>query len=205
MRGLYAIIDPEHCRGRDPLGIAEAVLRGGCAALQLRAKVLADRPRLALARALAARCRAAGVPFWMNDRIDLALLSSADGVHLGQDDLALADARALWPTRPIGRSTHTLAEARAAEHEGIDMIGFGPIFATTSKRDPDPCVGVDQLRAVCDTVRVPVIAIGGIQLLHASALAKAGAQYVAVIGAVCGADEPELVAHALHATLTSGL
>ena len=85
------------------------------------------------------------------------------------------------------------------------MIGFGPIFATTSKRDPDPCVGVDQLRAVCDTVRVPVIAIGGIQLLHASALAKAGAQYVAVIGAVCGADEPELVAHALHATLTSGL
>ena len=177
------------------------MLRGGCAALQLRAKLLADAPRLALARALASRCKAASVPFWMNDRIDLALLSGADGVHLGQHDLAHDDARKLWPTRPIGRSTHTLAQARAAESEGADLIGFGPIFTTASKRDPEPCVGMAGLREVCDAVRCPVVAIGGIHLMHAAALVQAGAQYVAVIGSVCGAENPELAAHALHAAL----
>jgi len=200
-KGLYAIIDPEHCLGRDPLRVADAVLRGGCAALQLRAKLLADRPRLALARALAARCRAASVPFWMNDRIDLALLSEADGVHLGQDDLALSDARALWRMRALGRSTHTLAQARAAEREGADVIGFGPIFTTTSKRNPDPSVGLAGLREVCTAVRCPVVAIGGITLAHAAELVGAGASYIAVIGAVCGADDPESAARALHAAL----
>ncbi|MET0341172.1 MAG: thiamine phosphate synthase [Polyangiales bacterium] len=200
MKGLYVIVDPEHCAGRDPERIAEAALRGGCAALQLRAKQLSDRARLALARALASRSRAAGVPFWMNDRLDLALLCGADGAHLGQDDVALADARTLFP-RALGLSTHDLAQARAAAHAGADLIGFGPVFPTASKRNPDPVVGLDRLRDVCAAVQVPVVAIGGITHAHAAEVARAGATYAAVIGAVCGAVDPEAAARTLHGAL----
>lgn len=202
MHGLYAIIDPEHCRGRDPLWVADEVLRGGCAALQLRAKQLPDRARLGLARALATRCRAAGVPFWINDRVDLALLVDADGVHLGQDDLPLADARALWPNKRLGLSTHDLTQAEAAVAQGADLIGFGPIFPTSSKQNPDPCVGLEGLAAVCQRVRCPVIGIGGITAAHAAAVAEAGAAYAAVIGAVCAAHDPCEAAQILHRALT---
>jgi thiamine-phosphate pyrophosphorylase len=202
MKGLYAIIDPEHCRGRDPLAVAEAVLSGGCAALQLRAKQLSDREKLALARALAARCRAARIPFWLNDRIDLALLVDADGVHLGQDDIPLADARRLWPARMLGLSTHDLAQAQAAVAQGADAIGFGPVFATSSKKNPDPCVGLAGLRAVCRTVTIPVIGIGGITAGFAGEVAEAGATYAAAIGAICAADDPCEAARTLHAALT---
>jgi len=202
VKGLYAIIDPEHCRGRDPLWVAESVLRGGCAALQLRAKALSDRAHLALARALADRCRAAGISFWLNDRIDLALLVDADGVHLGQDDVPLSAARRLWPSRLLGTSTHDLAQARAAVAAGADVIGFGPVFTTSSKRNPDPCVGLEGLRAVCNEVACPVIGIGGIGVAHAAAVAQTGAAYAAAIGAVCGADDPCEAAQTLHRALT---
>lgn len=204
MKGLYAIIDPEHCRGRDPLAVAEAVLTGGCAALQLRAKQLPDRDRLSLARALAARCRAAQIPFWLNDRIDLALLCDADGVHLGQDDIPLSDARRLWPTRMLGLSTHDLAQAQAAVAQGADAIGFGPVFATMSKKNPDPCVGLDGLRAVCQAVPIPVIGIGGIDARAAGDVAAAGAAYAAAISAICAADDPCAAARALHRALVPG-
>lgn len=205
MRGLYAIIDPEHCLGRDPLWVADEVLRGGCAALQLRAKQLSDRARLTLARALAARCRGHGVPFWLNDRLDLALLSDAVGVHLGQDDVPLDEARRLVPGRLLGLSTHSLAQARDAEVLGADLIGFGPIFPTLSKQNPDPCVGLEGLREVCATVRCPVVAIGGITRAEAPEIARTGAAYAAVIGAVCGAESPYEAARALHDALRSGV
>lgn len=204
MRGLYAIIDPEHCRGRDPRWVAEEVLAGGCAALQLRAKALLDRELLSLARALATRCAARGVPFWLNDRIDLALLADAHGVHLGQDDVPLADARTLVGGRALGLSTHSLAQAQAASAAGADLIGFGPIFATTSKLRPDPCVGTEGLRDVVQNVSCPVVAIGGITLAHAAEIARTGASYAAAIGAICGAERPGAAANALHAALIAG-
>ncbi|MDB4975534.1 MAG: Thiamin-phosphate pyrophosphorylase [Myxococcaceae bacterium] len=201
MKGLYAIIDPEHCDGRDPLWVAEQVLEGGCAALQLRSKSLLDDARLALARALSERCREHGVPFWMNDRVDLALLSGAAGVHLGQHDVAPADARRLFGGGSIGLSTHDPEQAKAAEWAGVDLIGFGPVFLTRSKQNPDPCVGLEGLRAVCRLVRCPVVAIGGIELAHASEIRASGAAYAAVISAVCMAREPRAAAHALHQAL----
>jgi thiamine-phosphate pyrophosphorylase len=201
MKGLYAIIDPEHCLGRDPLWVAEQVLRGGCAALQLRAKTHTDAARLALARALASLCAAAHVPFWMNDRVDLALLSDAAGVHLGQDDLPLPEARRLWPDRQLGLSTHSREQALAAAAAGADVIGFGPIFTTSSKLHPSPCVGLELLREVSASAACPVIAIGGIELAHAPALVQSGASYAAVIGAVCRADDPREAARALHDAL----
>src|SRR5690348_14101053 len=103
-RGLYAIVDPSACRGRDPEMIAGAILRGGCAMLQLRDKVNCDRDRLALARRVAVLCRSHWVSFVMNDRPDLALLAGADGVHLGQEDLPIAEARRIAPSLMIGRS-----------------------------------------------------------------------------------------------------
>lgn len=204
MQGLYVIIDPAHCRGRDPLWVADEALAGGCAALQLREKSMTDRALLTLARALSARCRAARVPFWLNDRIDLALLADADGVHLGQDDVDLADARTLLGGRKVGISTHDLEQARAAALAGADVIGFGPVFPTRSKENPSPCVGLAGLRDACRAVTCPVVAIGGIEHGHARELAAAGAGFAAVISAVCGADDPRRSVHALHAALLGG-
>ena len=146
VKGLYVIIDPAHCNERDPVWVGERVLSGGCAALQLRMKSAEDRLRLQTARALATRCREAGVPFWINDRVDIALLRDADGLHLGQDDLPVSDARQLWRDRPLGLSTHTLPQARTARLAGADCIGFGPVFETASKQAADPTVGIEGLR-----------------------------------------------------------
>jgi thiamine-phosphate pyrophosphorylase len=200
-RGLYVLVDPEHTRGRDPAQIARAALAGGCAVLQLRAKHLPDASRLSLARELCALARAAGVPFVVNDRVDLALLAGADGVHLGQDDIPPSQARTLAPRLAIGLSTHSLAQAIAGTRSGADLLGFGPVFETRSKERPDPVVGVDTLAAVVRSVNLPVVAIGGICLDNASAVAATGARLAAVIGAVGEADDPEAAARALHAAL----
>jgi thiamine-phosphate pyrophosphorylase len=202
MTDLYVIIDPEHCAGRDPLWVAEQALAGGCALLQLRAKQLSDARRLVLAHALAERCRAAQVPLWVNDRADIALLAGAQGLHLGQDDLPVAEARRLVGALPIGLSTHDPSQVEAAVQAGVALIGFGPIFATSSKVRPDPVVGVDALARVCALSRCPVVAIGGIRRENAALVARAGARFAAVIGAVCGAHDPRAAAAALRETLS---
>jgi thiamine-phosphate pyrophosphorylase len=202
MKGLYVIVDPEHCAGRDPSAVAEQALRGGTRALQLRAKHLADASLLALARDLRARCLAHGAAFWVNDRLDIALLSEADGLHLGQEDLPPHEARKLAPRLKLGLSTHSLDQVRAARAAGVTTIGFGPIFQTRSKERPSPTVGIEGLRAVCAAhPELEVIAIGGIALSHAAELAQAGASYAAVISAVCGAADPEAAARALSTAL----
>jgi thiamine-phosphate pyrophosphorylase len=201
-RGLYAIVDPSACRGRDPERIAAAVLRGGCAILQLRMKNANDRDTLALARRIRALCAASGVPFVMNDRPDLAVLAQADGVHVGQGDLPIAELRRIvGPSVIVGRSTHDEAQVTAAVDEGAQIVAFGPIFATASKERPDPVVGIDRLGAVCARCPLPVVAIGGIDLSRAEAVRAAGARLGAAIGAICGADEPELAARELHRAL----
>lgn len=200
-RGLYAIVDPSIAPDRDPERLAEAILRGGCAVLQLRGKGGSDRERLGLARRIAARCRARGVPFVMNDRPDLALLVHAEGLHLGQDDLPIAEARRVVGAVTIGRSTHDETQARQAVEEGADVVAFGPVFPTTSKERPDPVVGVDRLAAVCALSAAPVVGIGGVTLASAPALAGAGARWGAVIGALAKADDPEAAARALHRAL----
>ncbi len=203
MRGLYAIIDPEHCAGRCPRWVAAQIVSGGCAALQLRAKHMSDFDRLALARDLSVICRAAQVPFWINDRLDLALLVEADGLHLGQDDISVADARKLWGARPIGLSTHSLQQAQEALAAGADLIGFGPVFGTQSKQNPDPQVGLSGLSEVCAQLPLPVVAIGGIKLAHVPELKRAGAQVCAVISALCAADDPAEAARAFSQGLST--
>jgi thiamine-phosphate pyrophosphorylase len=129
------------------------------------------------------------VAFIVNDRLDVALAAGADGVHLGQDDLPLAAARRVAPAGfVIGVSTHNLAQARAAVAGGADYLGFGPCFATATKENPDPVVGLDALAEVC-RLPAPVVAIGGITLDTVGAVARAGAAAAAIIGAVNAADD----------------
>jgi thiamine-phosphate pyrophosphorylase len=199
MRGLYAIIDPAACL-QDPLAVAEAVLRGGCAAVQLRAKRLEDVEFLALGQAIVRACRTAGVPFFVNDRVSLVRALGADGVHVGQADVPLEQVRAaLGSNVMIGVSTHSIAQALEAERRGAQLIGFGPVFATQTKLDHEPIVGVAGVHEVCAAVRIPVIAIGGIDEANAREVAAAGAPLGAVISAVCRAEDPERAARALHA------
>jgi thiamine-phosphate pyrophosphorylase len=192
MRGYYAILDVK----RDELGDlaalvarADALLAAGPCCLQLRAKGADATAMQAASRPLLAACRAAGVPFCVNDRLDVAMAMEADVIHLGQDDLPLADAlevRALMKGKKplIGYSTHNLAQAVAAAEGGADYIGFGPCFPTLSKVNPDPVVGLEALAAVCAAVSVPVVAIGGIELDAVPAVARAGAAAAAVISAI---------------------
>jgi thiamine-phosphate pyrophosphorylase len=199
LRGLYAIVDPDQTNGRDPVAVTEAILRGGAAIVQLRAKSLGDDAHLALARRLAVMCRQAGVPFVLNDRADLAVLADADGVHLGQGDLSLADARAIIGTRFIGRSTHDLVQVDA--ESGADMLGFGPIFATGTKENADPVVGIEGLRQAVARTTLPVVAIGGITLARLPDVLSTGVPLVAAISAVTRADDVETSARALHRTI----
>jgi thiamine-phosphate pyrophosphorylase len=203
-RGLYAIVDPAFCRGRDPRWVAAAILDGGCGALQLRAKHTAPAELESLARELRALCHARGVPFVVNDWVELALRVGADGVHLGQTDMPIEAARALGGNAlAIGLSTHDLEQARAAAACGADLIGFGPVFATASKLDPEPVTGVPALRAAREAVAIPVVAIGGVTPENAADVASAGAAMAAAISALGMADDPRAVAYSMHAALVA--
>jgi thiamine-phosphate pyrophosphorylase len=196
--GLYAIIDVEACGARPPLEIARAVLDGGCAVMQLRAKRMNELETRRLGRALTALCQERGVPFVLNDHVALAAELGADGVHVGQGDMPLSQARAIAPTLCIGLSTHSLAQARQAERLGASVIGFGPVFSTASKDNPDPVVGVAGLAEIVAAVRTPVVAIGGIDLTNIDYVAQTGVPLVACIGAICRAEDPRAAARDLH-------
>lgn len=200
-RGLYAIIDVEACGARSVVETAQAVLAGGCAVLQLRAKRVQAHELRTLALSLRELCSDAQVPFVLNDCVALAAELGADGVHLGQHDMAIARARQLAPSAAIGLSTHSRAEVQRAATLGADVIGFGPVFATSSKDNPDPVVGVAALAAIVAESTVPVIAIGGIDLTNIDQVAATKVPLVACIGALCKAVDPRAAAAALHARI----
>ncbi|HEX4354610.1 MAG TPA: thiamine phosphate synthase [Polyangiales bacterium] len=201
MQGLYAIIDP--ATSREPLALAERVLRGGCGALQLRDKSNDDASFVALGAALRRICRAHGVPFIVNDRVWLAASLEADGVHIGQGDAPLEEVRrTLGPSCSIGVSTRSLDQALEAERRGADVIGFGPVFATTTRIPAEPAVGLAALTEVCTRIRIPVIAIGGLNADNVAEVARAGAAMGAVITALSYADDPENAARRMHAVLS---
>jgi thiamine-phosphate pyrophosphorylase len=211
VRGLYAIVDLDFLsqRGVDPLAFADAVLAARPAALQLRAKSAGARDTLELLRAIQARASARGVPLFANDRPDLALLAGCRGVHLGQADLALADARRLAPELALGISTHGLEQLDRALGEGPAYVALGPIFRTSSKRDPDPLVGLELLAEAsrrCRAAGVPLLAIGGLSLENAASVAR-WAELGAVISALLpasGLAGVSAAAAALHVALGGG-
>jgi len=191
---LYVILDRAAARGRDLGAILDGAIAGGCRAAQLREKEWPAGRLWPLAERLRARCRAAGVTFIVNDRVDLALALEADGVHLGQDDLPARAARALLrPGMILGVSTHSVAEARAARDAGADYVAVGSMFPTATKPD-FRLVGPALIRTLRDEIRVPLVGIGGITADNAADVIRAGAHGVAVISAVCGAADPAAAA-----------
>jgi thiamine-phosphate pyrophosphorylase len=189
LAGYYAILNLKG-QETDVVPRAQELLQAEPCCLQLRAKDLGAQALAEVARAVAGACRAMKVPFCVNDRVDVALAAGADAVHVGQDDLPLDQVRRITGGRlAIGVSTHTLAQAQAAARGGADYIGFGPLFATRSKAQADPPVGLEGLRQVLAAVTVPVVAIGGIALEQVPAVAATGAHAVAVIAAVMGAED----------------
>ncbi|MFN8641969.1 MAG: thiamine phosphate synthase [Candidatus Binatia bacterium] len=195
---LYPIADADS--GGDVVALARAILAGGARLLQLRAKRATTRELIALARAVRADAERAGARLILNDRADVARLLGT-GVHLGQDDLPAAAARAiLGPDAVIGFSTHTLEQMDAAVRAGgVDYLAFGPIFATRSKANPDPEQGVAALAAARARCPLPLVAIGGLTAATIPAARAAGADAVAVIAAIAGAADPTAATRALRA------
>lgn len=196
MSPLYAIVDVDVClrAGRPAADVARACLAGGARLLQIRAKHLPGGAFLRLVDDVAVEARAAGATLVVNDRVDVARAAGA-GVHLGQDDLPIAEARAIvGPDAVVGLSTHTPAQLALALALPVSYVAYGPVFATATKADPDAPVGLHGLASAAATAAaagMPLVAIGGITLATAAAVHRAGAASVAVISdLLAGAEDP---------------
>jgi thiamine-phosphate pyrophosphorylase len=190
---LYPILDVEFChaRGLDPLRVLAALLDGGARFLQLRDKSASSGGRLTLADAAVALARAAGARLVINDRADLARLCGADGVHVGQDDLPVQEARRLVGREAIvGVSTHDEAQLRVAAATGADYIAVGPIYGTATKDTGYAARGLDLVRLAASITVTPIVAIGGITLARAPEVIAAGAASVAVISDLVTGSDP---------------
>lgn len=184
---FYAMVDPSG--GHEPVRLAQTILDAGARIMQLRLKHAPSKDFLAAARAIAGLCRTRGALLIVNDRVDIAMLSGADGVHLGQEDLPLEAARRIaGPRLLIGISTHSLEQARTAQDGGADYIGFGPIYPGGLKNSRAG-MGLDMLGAVRAAVTIPIVAIGGITEARAKETLAAGADAVAIITDVVNAPE----------------
>ena len=203
LRGLHVLADDAPHWKSSVIAQARAACEGGAAVVQLRAKTSTDREALELAREIRACTRAAGVVFIVNDRFDIALASEADGVHLGQGDLAPARLPDEARRRLIvGRSTHTPEQARAAVGEPVDYLAFGPVFGTVSKDTGWVARGCDALAEIAAIAGGrPLVAIGGIDAENAAQVVAAGATGIAVISAVSNAPGPAEAVRDLAAVL----
>jgi thiamine-phosphate diphosphorylase len=170
--------------------------------VQYREKNASTRGMIEEAAELCRVCRTAGVPFIVNDRIDVALAVDADGVHVGQDDMPASGARGLIGRRKIlGVSAGSVEEARKAVDDGADYIGASPVFSTPTKPDAPPPLGVEGLRRMARAVDIPVVAIGGINAANAAAMMEAGAAGIAVVSAIVAAEDVEAAARALRTVM----
>jgi thiamine-phosphate pyrophosphorylase len=199
LKGLYLILDEQAAGARTLVEVLRQAAGAGARLFQYRAKAASGAQAYRQAMELRRAAAEVGALFLVNDRCDLALAVEADGVHLGQEDLPLAMARRiLGAGKVIGLSTHRPDQVLAADRGGADYIGFGPIYATLSKADPEPVVGLDGLRAVRPLTRLPLFAIGGIGPEEVGPAVEAGADGVAVISAVLGAPDIAAAVRALQ-------
>ena len=186
---FYAILDPEQTKGRSSERVLHELLAGGAAILQLRVKTMTAGDFLQLAKRSRAETRSQGCKLIINDRVDIALACDADGVHLGQDDLPLAAGRKLMGSKIIGISTHNVEQAKEAEENGADYIGFGPVFGTTTKATGYSARGAEMLRQIRAAVKLPIVAIGGITEQNVQQVWQTGADSAAIISDILGADD----------------
>lgn len=177
---LYVIIDRELIKNRDILKVAKEVLRGGADIIQLRDKSSDDGKLLQYARVIKRITKRYKRPFIINDRVDIALIVGADGVHLGQDDIPIEEARKILGKKIIGISTHNLTQAKNAQKRGASYIGIGPIFKTKTKNALSP-IGLSILRRISKAIHIPFFAIGGISFDNIEDVKRAGVPGIAVI------------------------
>ncbi len=189
-RGLYLLCDDTVLPEVSLVDKAARLVAGGARVVQLRMKRTPAREALAAARRVVALCRREGALCLVNDRVDLALLADADGVHVGDEDVPPEDARALLgPGRWVGVTVRDAAGARAARAAGADYVGVGPLFATTTKQVPAPVMGLETFAAVVRESPLPVVGIGGVGLANIARVAAAGAHCAAVVSdALLAAD-----------------
>lgn len=199
---LYVVTDPAARGGLVPA--TRAALSGGATAIQLRWKDASARQLMEAGRQIASLRETHDFLFIVNDRLDVALALGADGVHLGDDDIPLPAARAIAPSGVIfGRSVDSVEEAEAAERQGADYLGAGPVYPTGSKVDTGPVMGLDGLRRISEAVTIPVVGIGGIsnETIRSVGRNAAGA---AVLGAVMFSDDARRATQSLHRQLNAG-
>ena len=198
---LYGILDLGYVEIRDCGKMAEAMIAGGVDLIQLRAKELASAQIAEIAADLHRLTAERGVPLIINDHPEVARVISAEGVHLGQDDMPIAEAREVAGADcMVGKSTHSVDQAIRAFYEGADYIGFGPIFATPTKPDYPP-VGLDEIQKVHDAVRIPIFCIGGIKLDNLPRVLAAGARRVVIVSGLLQAPDAAEYARSAKKTL----
>ena len=203
----YLVTQADLSADRSTEDIVDAALAGGIDMVQVREKHAPARQQLACTRALRGPTADAGVSLLVNDRVDIALAADADGVHLGDDDIPIEDARTLLGEDAIvGRSVSTVEAAREAEAAGADYLGVGAVYTTGSKDvdDDEQAIGLQRIRDIAAAVDIPVVGIGGITPDNAADVAAAGADGVAVITAITQADDPEQATDDLTAAVASG-
>jgi thiamine-phosphate pyrophosphorylase len=191
---VYLVTDRHGTRGRDLVWVVEQALAGGVRAVQLREKDLGGGELFSLAENMKRLCVRYRARLFINDRVDIALAIDADGVHLGSGSMPVDVARKLLgDDKMIGASTHSMAEALAAERAGADFVLFGPVYFTPSKADYGEPQGIEPLKEVVEKLSLPVYAIGGVNPENVEAVRKTGARGVALISAVIGAEEPKAI------------
>jgi thiamine-phosphate pyrophosphorylase len=218
---LYLCTDRGLSLGRPITETVEAAIAGGVTMVQLREKDAPTGEFYAIAREVQAITRAHHIPLVINDRLDIALAIGAEGLHIGQSDLPLREARHLARGASlqiargaslqiagdmfIGVSVSTVEEALAAEAEGADYLGAGAVYPTGSKADAGEAIGIDGLAEICAAVRIPVVGIGGINAANTAAVLQAGAAGIAVISAIVSQPDIQAAARSLRAILNSGV
>jgi thiamine-phosphate pyrophosphorylase len=208
---LNAIVDPERANGRSLADLTRMVVAGGATLIQLRDKHGDTRQMIETARAILAVLAGTGVPLVVNDRVDVAMVAGADGVHVGQEDMRVEDARRLLgPKAIIGLSIKTVALANAAPIELLDYVGVGGVYATTSKENTNKPIGIAGLREIVTAFRarkrdLPVCGIAGIDAANAAPVIAAGADGVAVISALSMTADPEAASRELRRVVDAAL
>ena len=196
---LYAVTDRAWTGKRTLYQQVEAALKGGVTCVQLREKELDETAFLQEARVICALCRRYGVPFIVNDNVDVAVACGADGVHVGQEDMEAGEVRRrVGEDMILGVSVHTVEEARQTVRDGADYLGLGAVFPTGTKTDADVMPG-DMLRAICGAVDVPTVAIGGLNRSNILQLSGSGVDGAALVSAIFGAEDIEKACRELRA------
>lgn len=202
---LQLVTDRSLARGRTLVDLARSAVAGGVTCVQLREKECSTREFLQEALLLRDLLRALRIPLIINDRLDVALAVGADGVHLGQQDLPIADARRLVPPGwIIGVSAESVADAVQAEAQGADYVGISPVFGTPTKTDTAPPLGLEGVRQIRAAVSLPLVAIGGIHAGNAAQVVAAGADGLAVVSAIVAADCPQTAALGIRREIERG-